>query len=107
MDKNSMKNLEFITNGVAISPASPTIGDHMTILYDGILSKNGASDVTMHLGYGNDWSNEQDIPMIKRSTCFEATIPALRKDFLKISFKDTNNNIDDNDGDGYTFTIQQ
>lgn len=107
MDKNSMKNLEFITNGVAISPASPSLGDHMTILYDGKLSKNSNTDVTMHVGYGNDWSNEQDIPMVKYSTCFEATIPALRDDFLKISFKDMNNNIDDNNGEGYTFILKE
>lgn len=107
MDKNSMKNLEFITKGVAISPASPSIGDHMTVLYDGKLSKNPNTDVTMHIGYGNNLDSEQDIPMVRRSSCFEATIPALRKDFLKISFKDVNNNIDDNNGEGYTFIIKE
>lgn len=105
MKKKSLSNLDFIQKGVAISPASPVVGDKVTILYDGLLSKNGAEEVTVHLGYGSNWDSEQDVPMVKGDTCFEATIPALREDFLNLSFKDPANNIDNNTGNGYSFDI--
>lgn len=105
MQKRTTQNMEFLQKGVAISPAAPVVGDRVTILYDGILSKNGAANVTVHLGYGSNWDNEQDVPMVKSETCFEATIPALKEDFMKLSFKDHSNNIDDNTGKGYSFDI--
>lgn len=105
MERRSLQNFEFIQKGVAISPASPVVGDRVTVLYDGILSKNGATEVTVHLGYGSRWDNEQDVPMVRKDTCYEATIPALKEEFLKLSFKDQQNNIDDNTGEGYSFDI--
>jgi hypothetical protein len=103
--KRTLQNLDFLKNGVAISPASPIVGDKIKILYDGILSKNGATELTVHVGYGSNWDSERDVPMVKKETCFETTIPALKEDYLKISFKDTSNNIDDNSGNGYSFDI--
>jgi hypothetical protein len=105
VEKKAMQNLEFIEKGVAISPAVPVVGDKVTILYDGILSKNGAKDVSVHLGYGDHWDNEQDVPMVKGRTCFETTVPALKEEFLNISFRDPTNNTDDNSGKGYSFEI--
>ena len=105
MQKKALQNLEFLPKGIAISPAAPVVGDKVTILYDGILSKNGAVEVFVHLGYGNNWDNEQDVPMVKNETCFEATIPALKEDFMKLYFKDPLNNVDDNTGNGYSFDI--
>lgn len=105
MQKKAKQNLEYMQKGVTISPAAPVVGDRITILYDGILSKNGAFEIFAHLGYGSNWDNEQDVPMLKGSTCFEATIPALKEDFLKVSFKDPFNNTDDNAGNSYSFDI--
>ena len=105
MQKNTKQNLEYLHKGVAISPAAPSVGDRVTILYDGVLSKNGASQVTVHLGYGARWDNAQDMPMVKGDTCFETTVPALKEDFMKLSFVDSANNIDDNSGKGYGFDI--
>lgn len=105
MQKKAKQNLEYMQKGVTISPASPVVGDKVTILYDGILSKNGAIDVIAHLGYGSNLDNEQDVPMVKGDICFEATVPALKEDFLKLSFRDPLNNIDDNEGTSYSFDI--
>lgn len=105
VDKRALQNLDFLKNGVAISPASPVVGDKIKILYDGILSKNGAAEVTVHLGFGSNWDNEQDVPMVKKDTCFEATVPALKEDYIKLSFKDKYSNTDDNSGNGYSFDI--
>ncbi len=105
MQKKSLKNLDYLDKGVAISPAAPTVGDKITILYDGVLSKNGAPEISLHLGYGSSWENEQDVPMARTDTCYEATVPALKNDYLKLSFSDPFNNIDDNNGSGYSFDI--
>ena len=105
MQKKALQNMEFMQKGVTISPAAPVVGDKVTIMYDGILSKNGAAEVTVHLGYGSNWDNEQDVPMVKSGTCFEATVPVLKEDYLKLRFIDPPGNIDDNTGKGYSFDI--
>lgn len=107
MQKKALRNMEFLQNGVAISPAAPVVGDRVKVLYDGVLSKNGADEVTLHLGYGDNWDKEQDVPMVKSDTCFEATVPALKEDYLKLRFRDPSNNIDDNKGKGYSFDITE
>jgi len=105
MNERKTRNLDYLDKGVAVSPALPVVGDKITVFYDGILAKNGAEEITLHLGYGSNWDNEQAIPMVKKDTGFEATIPALKEDYLKLSFKDTFNNVDDNNGKGYSIEI--
>jgi len=107
MQKNNSKNLDYLDKGVAISPAFPVVGDKITVMYDGILSKNGASEISLHIGYGSNWDNEQLVPMVRKDTGFEATIPALKEDFLKLSFIDPSDNVDDNSGEGYSFDIMK
>lgn len=105
MQKKTRQNPEYMHKGVTISPASPIVGDRITILYDGFLSKNGSNEIIAHLGYGSNWENEQDVPMVRGNMCFEAVVPALKEDFLKINFKDASNNTDDNAGSSYSFDI--
>lgn len=102
---NRQQNFEYMENGVAISPAVPIVGDRITIIYDGVLSKNGATAMNVHLGYGANMENEQDIPMTRGETSFEVTVPALRESYLKLSFRDQMNNVDDNSGNYYSFDI--
>ncbi len=105
MEKKSQQNFNYVQNGVATSPVTPSVGDKITIKYDGMLSKDGASEIFVHLSYGSYMENEQDVQMIKNETGYETTVPALKEDFLKLSFRDLNNNIDDNAGVGYNIDI--
>lgn len=105
MAKKSQQNFNYVQKGVATSPVTPSVGDKITIKYDGMLSKNGASEIFVHLSYGSNQENEQDVPMVKGETGYEATVPALKEDFLKLSFMDLQNNIDDNAGTGYNIDI--
>jgi hypothetical protein len=105
VEKKAQQNLEYMHKGVTISPASPVVGDKVKILYDGALSKNGAAEVFAHIGYGQGLDNEQEVPMVRSGTCFEATVPALKEDFMKVSFHDPLNNLDDNAGNWYNFDI--
>ncbi len=98
-------NADYIRNGVSISPAIPTVGDKVKIMYDGLLSKSGATHVYAHLGYGGTWNYTQDVPMNKTTTGFETPVPVTMADSINVCFKDCANNWDNNSGLNYTFDI--
>jgi len=100
-------NNNYISNGVSISPAIPTVGEKIKIMYDGILSKNGATHLYAHVGYGQNWDNLYDYELTKSSTGFEVSIPVLDADTINICFKDCAGNWDNNSGKNYTFDISQ
>lgn len=98
-------NSEFMSNGVSLIPSVPSAGDNVKVLYDGILSKSGATDVLARVGFGDSWQNTYDYRMVRSSTGFEATIPVSSSDSLNIAFKDCANNWDNNSGKNYSFDI--
>jgi hypothetical protein len=98
-------NKEYMSNGVTIQPAIPTVGESITVMYDGLLSKSGASHVYARIGFGSDWDKESDYPMMKTDTGFETTIPVEKSDTLNICFKDCANNWDNNSGMNYSFDV--
>ncbi|MDF2523624.1 MAG: hypothetical protein K0R31_1265 [Clostridiales bacterium] len=97
----------YVNNGVAISPSVPAAGDIVKIKYDGILSKNGASDLCAIVGFGSKWDNASGIKMEKTDMGFETSVPIADGDTLNICFKDGNDNLDDNSGKNYSFDISQ
>jgi len=104
---NTSGNREYINNGVSLSPAVPTAGDNVKVVYDGLLSKSGAEQVYARIGYGNGWDNPYDYKMTRAMTGFEATVPVTNADTLNICFKDSANNWDNNSGMNYVFDITQ
>jgi hypothetical protein len=100
-------NNGYISNGVSVSPAIPTAGEKLRVMYDGILSKNGATHLYAHVGYGPNWENLYDYPMTTSSIGFEANIPILNADTVNICFKDCADNWDNNSGKNYSFDISQ
>lgn len=98
---------DYISNGVIVNPAVPTVGEQVKIVYDGLLSKNGATDVLARIGYGNSWDNQYDYRMNRSLSGFEAVIPVSSADTLNICFKDCANNWDNNSGKNYTFDVTQ
>ena len=55
-----------VGGGVFVSPMPITKGDRVTLKYNGLLSKSGATSIFAHVGYGPvDWMDVQDIPMTK------------------------------------------
>ncbi len=101
------KSSEYISNGVTISPAIPTAGEKVKVLYDGLLSKSGANDIYVHVGFGSSWNNSSFYKMNKNNTGFEATLPVSNSDTLNICFKDCANNWDNNYGRNYSFDVNQ
>lgn len=95
----------YFGSGVIITPSAASVGDKVKIVYDGLLSKSGATHVYAHVGFGNRWESVQDIPMIKTDTGFETTLPVLKSDTINVCFKDCANHWDNNSGLNYTFDV--
>jgi len=100
-------NNDYISNGVTLKPATPSVGDKVKVHYDGLLAKSGANDVLAHVGYGSTWKHTSDYRMEKTDTGFEVTIPVIEGDTLNICFKDCANNWDNNSGKNYSFDVVQ
>ena len=100
-------NTEYFTNGVTVSPAVPSAGDKLKVVYDGLLSKSGATHIYAHVGFGNSWESPNDFMMNRTTTGFETTIPVQSSDTLNLCFKDCANNWDNNSGKNYTFDVTQ
>lgn len=98
---------EYLANGVIISPTNPHPGEAVTISYNGLLPKSGASSVFARVGTGFDWQNQYDIQMTRTPVGFETTVTAGNHDTLCVAFKDSANNWDNNQGLNYNFNIHQ
>jgi hypothetical protein len=98
-------NKEYMSNGITIQPSIPSVGESVTVMYDGLLSKSGASHIYARIGFGNNWDNEFDYPMMRTDTGFQTTIPIVKADTLNICFKDCANNWDNNSGMNYSFDV--
>lgn len=107
MPRTSKSNNDYMHNGVVIKPSLPTPGDSITVMYDGLLSKSGASHVYAHTGFGDNWERTFDYPMTRTSSGFETTINVEHADTLNICFKDCADNWDNNSGKNYTFDISK
>jgi len=107
MPRPSKINNQFLKNGVAISPAIPSAGENVKVLYDGLLSKNGAGQIFARIGYGSKWDGLRDYEMTKTRAGFEATIPIIPADRMNVCFKDSAGNWDNNANQNYIFDIVQ
>lgn len=96
----------YYENGVIIKPNVVAKGDHASVLYKGILYHSGADSVYMHAGYGDLWDNAKDIQMQRTGEGFEAKLSVIDGKPLKLAFKDSANNWDNNTGRNYTFEVQ-
>lgn len=101
------KNNDYLMNGVVISPAVPSTGDVVKIVYDGILAKSGANEIYAHIGFGKGWNGVGDYKMSRSNIGFETAVKVTPSDTLNLCFKDVANNWDNNSGMNYTFDISQ
>jgi len=67
MPRSTKVNNDYMSNGITIKPAVPTAGENLTVMYDGLLSKSGASHVYAHVGFDRDWKHVYDYPMKRTS----------------------------------------
>jgi len=96
---------QFLGNGVAIAPASVHKGDHITVIYNGILSSDGAEDVILHSGYNDHWTDEFDHHLRKTNRGWETTFLVNNASTINFCFKDNANNWDNNNGNNWRIGI--
>jgi hypothetical protein len=86
-------------NGVMVYSGS----DRVRVIYNGLLPQSGAAHVYAHIGFDENWTAKTDVPMLRTSCGFEATVPVQGGDVLQIAFKDCANHWDNNSGNNYNF----
>ncbi|TYQ13298.1 UNVERIFIED_CONTAM: putative carbohydrate-binding protein with starch-binding CBM53 [Acetivibrio alkalicellulosi] len=95
-------NYSYSNNGVEFSNAQDTF----RLLYNGVLSQNGANEIYAVVGYGNnlDWEDVREYPMFKREdNKYELLLTIKRSGNINIAFKDELDNWDNNLGHNYSF----
>jgi hypothetical protein len=96
----------YFKNGVIITPNVIVKGDETSVSYKGVLSNSGADSIFMRVGYGDNFENSKDIQMKKTDDGFKAALPVVDDKPLKLAFKDSADNWDNNGGRNYTFEVQ-
>lgn len=77
------------------------------VTYAGWLFQNGSQNVQIHLGFGDNWDNAQDILMERTDLGFQATIHVDCADKLNFCFKNENGEWDNNEGQNFIFQIEE
>lgn len=95
-------------NGILVSKDMLSIGDEIEVIYRGLLAENGADQVFLHGGYGNEWKEKFFLPMKRGDELEFRTLLKLNKSGeLHITFKDSANNWDNNSSENYSFKIKR
>ncbi|WP_018248409.1 carbohydrate-binding protein [Orenia marismortui] len=93
---------------IKVDPFPIKGGDKVKIEYDGMLAQNGADQIYLHAEMVNhqDMKDIRDIRMYEKQGIWttEVDIPQEYEEF-NLSFKDSANNLDNNYGDNWTYTI--
>lgn len=91
--------------GVMLGKKTLHSGDTVTLNYNGLLAQSGACSIVAHLGYGDEWENEADVPMQLVDGVFSTEIDIQSGKKLGICFRDSASNWDNNSGENYIFKI--
>lgn len=93
--------------GVSAVPEGAGLGEELHIIYSGLLFKDGADRVYMHVGYGpgQRWTDIRDFEMKQSGRGWEVTMPVYRAGSLNFCFRDRANNWDNNSGRNWSYQI--
>lgn len=107
-DNNSGENYsvkptpKYTYDCIQIEPSDYSIGETVTLVYNGNLYKNNSNEVYAHMGYGVNWEDTSDLKMYKTKRGFEAKITISSTNSLNVAFRDESNNWDNNSEKNYT-----
>lgn len=96
-----------LANGVSINPMPPANGNPANIEYSGNLASSN-SDVILCVDYGtppNSLFSHQEFPMQKQGDTWITTFKVAASDRINISFKNSQGNMDNNQGNYYTVPV--
>ena len=95
----------YTQNGITMEKATLVEGKNAKLTYHGNLSKQGAEEVYVHLGFGLLWESLTEIKMTKNEQGFSVEIPLVKADKLYFCFRDNFNNWDNNLYQNYSYDI--
>ena len=101
------KSKMYEQNGIFLSKQKMSVGDEVVVGYNGLLATSGARQVYMHAGYGEDWQDLEDFPMMFSDGMFKVKMTVKREGKLGIAFRDPAYNWDNNSGQNYNFTVEK
>lgn len=92
-------------HGVQVKPLSES-GMEVKIRYNGLLVNSGASDVSMHYGFGepDSWRSVDTANMERSTEGFETSV-SMAENQLNFCFRDAVSNWDNNNGLNWIYRI--
>ena len=94
-----VKNIFFNTDKL-------TPNSKIKISYTGNFFQDEYKEVYIHLGFGQNWENIQDMKMEKTELGFQAEFELINSNTLNFCFKNENEEWDNNNGQNYIFPIE-
>ena len=94
-----IKNIFFNTDKL-------TPNSKIKISYTGNFFQDESKEVYIHLGFGQNWENIQDMKMEKTELGFQAEFELINSNTLNFCFKNENEEWDNNNGQNYIFPIE-
>ena len=94
-----VKNIFFNTDKL-------TPNSKIKISYTGNFFQDESKEVYIHLGFGQNWENIQDMKMEKTELGFQAEFELINSNTLNFCFKNENEEWDNNNGQNYIFPIE-
>jgi hypothetical protein len=102
----STQTSPLLAEGISIEPDIPELGEEVKISYEGQLAQRGTDQIYLHVGYGSDWRNLEDIPMEQYSNGWTCEFVPEDSE-VNFCFHDSANNWDNNNGSNWTLTISR
>ncbi len=93
--------------GVNVYPTPITLGDHITVVYEGLLHNSGAEEIYLHMGYGphEKWHDVRELKMKRTGRGWEQTFEVKDPTRLNLCFRDNAYNWDNNSGHNWSYEI--
>jgi hypothetical protein len=93
--------------GVNVYPTPITVGEHVNIVYNGLLAQSGAQEVYLKMGFGDsyNWHNVSELKMLHTGRGWEQTMQIKDPSRLNFCFRDNAFNWDNNNGLNWSYEI--
>jgi hypothetical protein len=98
---------DYSSSGVSGNLADLSPHETFKITYNGLLARNGATEVYARIGFSGDWDHARDFQMSRTGQGFETLIKLPQGTFtLNVCFRDSAGNWDNNSGANYSYDFQ-
>ncbi len=101
------RSVSELAGGVMVAPLPITLGEDITIKYQGLLAQAGAEAIYLHMGYGpaDNWRYIADLPLEKTNGSWEVTFEVKDESRLNFCFRDDAGRWDNNAGRNWSLEV--